>query len=315
MTAEESRNAASLDYRDMLRIRLMEEEVMRCVQDGRITGSTHLCIGQEAIPVGVCRALDPRDPVVATYRGHGWALAKGVSPVQLAAEVMGRDSELNGGRGGSAYLSAPAHAFMGENSIVGAGVPVTLGLAMAHQRRATGLVPAVSIGDGAMNQGNVHEALNMGSVLGVPFIVVVENNGYVEMTTSDLLTAVPAAARAAAYAMRAIEVDGNDPSAVADAAREARAFALAESRPVMLEAHTKRLGGHYSGDAQMYRPAGELDLWRAFDPLPKCRALLDPADAEEIETAVATEVAESFRRAAEMPFPSASEVMAHVRAH
>ena len=303
------------DYRDMLRIRLIEEELLKCVQDGRVIGSAHLCIGQEAIPVGACRALKSDDPVVATYRGHGWALAKGVPPVQFIGEVMGRDSTLNGGRGGSAYLSSPDHAFMGENSIVGGGLPMTLGLAMAHQRRATGLIPAVSIGDGAMNQGNVHESLNMGSVLGIPFIVIVENNGYAEMTPSTDLTATPAAVRAAAYAIEAIEVDGNSASAVAEATRRARELAISTQRPVMVEAHTRRLGGHYSGDAQAYRPKGELEEWGRLDPLTRARSLLDPTVAVATYQQVVAEVADAFARAARLPAPLEEEAMKHVYAN
>ena len=158
-------------YLAMLRIRLVEEKVIQAGAAGLISGSTHLCIGQEAIPVGACSVLRADDPLIATYRGHGWALARGVPPVDLLAEIMGRESNLNGGRAGSAYLSAPQHHFYGENSIVGAGVPVALGLAMACQRAGDGRVPLVSIGDGAMNQGNVHESLNMASVLGIPLIV------------------------------------------------------------------------------------------------------------------------------------------------
>lgn len=300
------------DYRDMLRIRLIEEELLRCVQDGRVIGSTHLCIGQEAIPVGACRALDAADPVVATYRGHGWALAKGVPPVQFIAEVMGRNSALNGGRGGSAYLSAPDYAFMGENSIVGAGLPVALGLALAHHRRATGLIPLVSIGDGAMNQGNVHESLNMGSVLGLPFIVVVENNGYSEMTPSADLTAVSAAERASAYAIMSFEVDGNDPRAVCDTVRLARQAARANQRPVLVEAHTKRLGGHYSGDAQAYRPKGEAEEWGLLDPLVRIRALIEAESVDAITSEVSAEVSAAFAEAAQIPQPPMEEVMAHV---
>ncbi len=299
-------------YQQMVEIRLIEEELLRAVNDGRVTGSTHLCIGQEAVPVGACAALGPNDPVIATYRGHGWALARGVPPEQLIGEIFGRDSDLNGGRGGSAYLSAPQFGFYGENSIVGAGVPVALGLALACARTGTDRLPLVAIGDGAMNQGNVHESLNMASVLDIPLIIVVENNGYVEMTPSDILTAVPAARRADAYGIAALEVDGNDPEAVSTVVSDARERALAGSRPVLVEAHTRRLGGHYSGDAQQYRPAGEIDAWKATDPLVQARSKLSDDAAARFEEEARASVATAFARGDQMPLPDPQEVMTHV---
>lgn len=301
-------------YEQMLVIRLVEEELLRGVQDGRVTGSTHLCIGQEAIPVGACAALAAEDPVIATYRGHGWAIAKGVPIAELIGEVFGRDSQLNGGRGGSAYLSAPQVGFYGENSIVGAGVPIALGLGMACQRQRPASLPLVSIGDGAMNQGNVHESLNMASVLGVPLILVVEANGYAEMTPSDALTACDALARAAAYRMSAMQVDGNDPLAVADTVAAARAMALQQATPVLIQANTRRLGGHYSGDAQAYRPAGELEAWRAEDPLQRARANLDPEVVAHIDARAAQAVREATSSAEAMARPNPAEVMRHVYA-
>lgn len=299
-------------YRTMLTIRRVEERLTQAHADGQVTGSMHLCIGQEAVPTGACAALQDGDPVVATYRGHGWALARGTSAGALMAEVMGRRSTLNGGRAGSAYLSDPEQHFYGENSIVGAGVPIALGLGLACRHRGEGDVPLVVIGDGAMNQGNVHESLNMASVLGVPMIVVVENNGYAEMTPSALLTAVPAARRAAAYAISGREVDGNDPVAVRSCVATAREDAVRDSRPVLVEAHTHRLVGHYSGDAQAYRPPGELAEKRADDPLVRAEATLGPATCQVIATEVDHAVAEAFEYASSLPAPDPRTAGSHV---
>ena len=299
-------------YGAMLTIRLVEEKLMEALSLGLISGSVHLCIGQEAIPVGACSALRPDDPLIATYRGHGWVLARGVPPADLMAEVMGRESSLNGGRGGSAYLSAPDRYFYGENSIVGAGLPVALGLGIACQREGKGRLPLVSIGDGAMNQGNVHESLNMASVLRVPMLVLVENNGYAEMTPSGLLTAVPAAARAAAYAIPGLETDGNDPIAVADTVARARELALSERTAVLIEAHTHRLAGHYSGDAQAYRPIGEVDSKKAFDPLTRAEAGLTPAEVDSIRNSAIRELNDAFTRATQTPAPAAEGAREHV---
>lgn len=301
------------DYRDMYRIRRVEETLMGLVAGGEITGSIHLCIGQEAIPVGACRALGADDPVVGTYRGHGWALARGVPAVQLYAEILGRDSDLNGGRGGSAYLSAPQYGFVGENSIVGAGLPTALGLSLAAKFQHRDVVALVSIGDGAMNQGAVHETLNMASVLGVALIVVVENNGYVEMTPSDMLTAMPASVRAGAYDAPTWNVDGNDPTAVAATVGEARARALASGTPVIVEAHTRRLAGHYSGDAQQYRPKGEIEAWSQDEPLRRLESRDELAGrVEEARAEVDRELASALDKARQMPFPDAGTVMGNL---
>lgn len=295
-------------YAAMYGIRRVEETLLELVRGGEITGSVHLCIGQEAIPVGACEALDPSDPVIATYRGHGWALARGVPTAQLLGEVMGRDSSLNGGRGGSAYLSATQHGFHGENSIVGAGVPIALGLGLAARFKGADRVPLVAIGDGAFNQGSVHEALNMASVLGAPLVVVVENNGYAEMTPSDDLTAVGAAARAAGYRIEAQVVDGNDPAAVAAAVGAARRAASLDRRPLLIEAMTRRLGGHYSGDAQHYRPAGELQAWREGDPLSRLERVIGDDAASGARDRVEAELAEALAAARAMPRPDPATV-------
>lgn len=300
-------------YRDMLLIRRVEETLMPLVNTGEITGSIHLCIGQEAIPVGACRSLGADDPVIATYRGHGWAMARGVPAGQLVGEILGRASDLNGGRGGSAYLSGTQYGFYGENSIVGAGAPVAMGLSMAAKYRGENRVALVAMGDGAVNQGVVHETLNMASVLSIPMIVVIENNGYVEMTPSDDLTAVNAAARAAAYGIPSWDIDGNDPEIVSATIAEARAVALASLTPVVVEARTRRLSGHYSGDAQQYRPAGELDSWREDEPLRRFENQYGAElDATKAEVEAALDDAFAFARG--LPSPDQTTVMRNLYA-
>lgn len=299
-------------YRKMLLIRRVEERLLEALGQGLVAGSMHLCIGQEAIPVGTCDSLNPDDPIISTYRGHGWALARGVPPSALVAEVMGRDSELNGGRAGSAYFSAADYHFYGENSIVGAGVPIALGLGLACKREGGNRVPVVSIGDGAMNQGNVHESLNMASVLKIPLLVIVENNGYAEMTPSALLTAVAAAKRAAGYGIEGVEVDGNDPTAVAQTIAKARARSLATSMPILVEAHTHRLAGHYSGDAQAYRPQGELDSMRHGDPLVLAAEHMSSDSVALLRVEVEAAVQIAFDTAAATPSPDPKGAREHV---
>jgi TPP-dependent pyruvate/acetoin dehydrogenase alpha subunit len=259
--------------------------------------------------------LRPDDRVVATYRGHGWALSSGVPMAELFAELLGRASALCGGRGGSAHLMAPAYGFLGENSIVGAGLPMGLGTSLAAKFQGGDGLALVAVGDGALNQGVVHETLNMAAVLRVPLLVVVENNGYAEMTPADALTAVPAHVRAAAYGIPGLMVDGNDVTAVQAATAEARERSLAASTPVIVEAMTHRLVGHYSGDVQAYRPAGELEDAKEREPLVRLvRRLADGAEQLRIETVVNTEVCQALESAREYPFPDPTTVLDHLYA-
>ena len=281
-------------------IRRFEERALDVWKAGEIVGSMHLCCGQEAIPVGACRTLDAGDALTATYRGHGWAVARGVPVADVYAELMGRQSPLCGGRGGSAYLSSAAHGFLGENSIVGAGVPIALGAALAADRDGRRAVSLVAIGDGALNQGSVHEALNFAAVWQLPLVIVVENNVYSELTPiSDMVRVEPLSNRAAGYGMPGVTVDGRAISTVEAAVAEAVERARAGGGPSIVEALCDRLFGHYTGDVQQYRPKGELEEAAAREPLrrlrdehPDLNPAFDEADAAvEADLEVALETA------------------------
>lgn len=305
-------------FRKLLRIRLFEERLMELKQAGEVPGSIHLCNGQEAIPVGVLSILGQRDLVGATYRGHGWAIARGVDLVQLFGEIMGKDSSLNGGRAASPFLSSLADGFLGENSIVGAGVPIAAGAALTAKTKRTGQVVVVSIGDGAVNQGIVPETMNLAAVLDLPLVIVVENNVYSEMSPiRDMIRSETLIERAAAFGMPGLTVDGNDADAVARVAREAVDRARAGAGPSMIEAKTARLMGHYSGDVQHYRPAGDLEQARLDEPIARLRAAADPAAAAryaEIEHEVQAEIEAAVEAARAMPEPHPSTALEHVYA-
>src|SRR5476651_35909 len=186
-------------YRRMLTIRHFEQRCFDLSAES-IAGSIHLCGGQEAIPVGARMVLRPDDRVVCTYRGHGWAIEWGIPLTALLAEICQRAGGLNGGRAGSPYLMAPELGFIGENSIVGAGVPIGAGVAMAAKLERTGRICIVSIGEGAMNQGATHEGLNFAAVRDLPVVFVVENNDWSEMTPSYATSRLASPAdRAVAY--------------------------------------------------------------------------------------------------------------------
>jgi TPP-dependent pyruvate/acetoin dehydrogenase alpha subunit len=256
-------------YRTMLRIRLFEDKVAALKLAGEIAGSVHLCSGQEAIPVGAVTALDlRRDVVFATYRGHGWAIACGSDLTSLFAELLGRSTGVNGGRCGSAYLSDPDHGFYGENSIVGAGVPHAVGAALASRYDGSGRVALAAFGDGALNQGAVHEAMNLAAAMRLPVIFTVESNRYSELTPTSSMVGNPNLfERAAAYGFPGLRIDGNDPAAVADAICWSRERASNGLGPTLIEALTERLAGHYIGDPQHYRSASEVAEAATREPL------------------------------------------------
>ncbi|NIH80432.1 thiamine pyrophosphate-dependent dehydrogenase E1 component subunit alpha [Amycolatopsis viridis] len=305
----------------MRRIRSFEEEVTRLRATGDIVGSVHLCNGQEAIYVGACAALDlSRDAVFPTYRGHGWTLACGAPPHALFAELLGRATGINGGRGGSAYLSAPEYGMYGENSIVGAGAPIAAGAALAATFDGSGRVALAAFGDGAMNQGAVHEAMNFAAVRALPVIFLVENNHYSELTPiADMVRVDRLFKRASAYGMPGARIDGNDPEAVRQAVAEAVRRARSGAGPVLLEAMTQRIVGHYIGDAQHYRPSGDLDAALAAEPIGRlARELLGlgvaQSELDELEARVAREIADASARALADPVADPTTVLEHLYA-
>ncbi|MFF5265078.1 thiamine pyrophosphate-dependent dehydrogenase E1 component subunit alpha [Actinomadura viridis] len=299
------------DLHAMWRIRALEEKIreLRIADGGNgdIVGSVHLCIGQEAGPVGACSELEPGDALFATYRGHGWALARGVPAESMIAELAGRESGVNGGRGGSAYFTAPEHGFHGENSIVGAGLPIAVGAALAGRFDGSGRVAMTVCGDGALNQGASHEALNMAAAFRLPVVFVCENNYWSELTPIDEMVAEPELwRRAAGYGMAGERVDGNDPAAVRAAVRAAVQRARSGEGPTLLELMTQRLVGHYIGDVEQYRRPGELDRAREEEPIARLgRSLaaegVPAADIEDARTRAHAEIERAAEAALAAP--------------
>jgi pyruvate dehydrogenase E1 component alpha subunit len=305
----------------MLRIRLFEEEVRRLRAAGEVVGSVHLCNGQEAVYVGTCAALDlPRDLVFPTYRGHGWAIACGASLSAMFGELLGRVTGLNGGRGGSAYLSDPEHGMYGENSIVGAGAPIATGAALASTFDGSGRVTVAAFGDGAVNQGSVHEALNFASVRRLPVIFLLENNRYSELTPTHTMVASDRLyKRGSAYGIPGVRIDGNDVVAVRDTVAEAARRARAGDGPVLIEAMTERIVGHYIGDAEHYREPGELDRALAQEPIVRLARVLEAAgvstaELDALRERAGAEVADASARALEAPLADPTTVMEHLYA-
>ncbi|PSL08229.1 pyruvate dehydrogenase E1 component alpha subunit [Haloactinopolyspora alba] len=294
------------DLRDIWRIRLLEEKVRDLRASGEIVGSVHLCIGQEAGPVGACDALRPTDALFVTYRGHGWAVARGVPVVGILAELLGRASGVNGGRGGSAYFSAPEYGFHGENSIVGAGAPLAVGAALAGRYDGTDRAAVCVFGDGAMNQGAVHESMNFAAAFDLPVVFVCENNGYSELTPiRDMVRHDVLAERARVYGLLGERIDGDDPAVVRERVADAVESAREGGGPVLLELMTARLVGHYIGDAEQYRAPGELERLAEVEPAARLgRALREAGvpdadiDAARADAAAEIDAAEAEALAA-----------------
>jgi 2-oxoisovalerate dehydrogenase E1 component len=257
-------------YRRMQFIRAFEQ---RCLDlstsdPPAVAGSVHLCAGQEAIPVGAAAALRPDDQVVATYRGHGWALAGRLDPVAVLAEICHRADGVNGGRAGSALITAPWAGFIGENSIVGAGGPIACGVALAQRLRGTGAVVIVSFGDGATSQGALHESLVFAAAYDLPVIFLCENNGWSELTqSSEIIRVERLARRAGGYGMSGVTIDGADPIAVRDTIALAAERARNDGGPSFIECQVSRLWGHYNRDIEHYRPKQDKADAAANDPI------------------------------------------------
>jgi TPP-dependent pyruvate/acetoin dehydrogenase alpha subunit len=291
-------------YGSMLRIRLFEDAVYRLFLANEVEGTTHLYQGQEAIAVGVCSVLEPRDAVAATYRGHGAALARGTDATALMAELLGRETGTNGGRGGSMNIIDVEHGLIGCFGIVGGSIAAATGAALAAQLSGDGSVAVGFFGDGAANQAYFHECLNLAAVRALPVVYVCENNLYGEWTAMERVTAgSDIASRAAAYAMPAAVVDGNDVLAVREAAREAVARGRAGNGPTLLECRTYRHKGHSKVDPGTYRPKDEVEAWVARDPIPRLAALMDDDEVERLHDEAEEELDAILAAARAASFP------------
>jgi pyruvate dehydrogenase E1 component alpha subunit len=285
-------------YRKMLRIRRFEAKCVELYQAQKIRGFLHLYDGEEAVAVGVAGALVPGDAVVATYREHGQALAHGVPMDRLMAEMLGKLQGCCRGRGGSMHVFDAARRFYGGNAIVGAGLPMAAGIALADQRLRPGAITACFFGEGAVTEGAFHETMNLAMVWKLPLLFVCENNLYaMGMPLADAEAQTALHRKAEAYRMPAESVDGMDPVTVEAAARRAADHVRSGQGPWFLECRTYRFRAHSMFDAQSYRSREEVEAWRLRDPLERLRAWMRDnhlASAQEllgIEQAVEQELA------------------------
>jgi TPP-dependent pyruvate/acetoin dehydrogenase alpha subunit len=308
-------------YEQMLEIRLFEEKVQELFMDGLIEGTTHLCQGQEAVPVGAVSALREDDYMTITYRGHGHALARGVPIEACFAELMGRATGCCKGVGGSMHFTDVSKGLLGAFAIVGAGLPVAVGAAHSARLQGRDSVALTFFGDGATNIGTFHEALNLASAWKVPTIFIIENNLYGEYTPMRETTPLDDLAdRAKAYAIPGVIVDGQDIEAVHSATSEAIARARAGDGPSLLEMKTYRFRGHSRTDPARYRPNGELDAWKDRDPLTilgerlAADGQLSESDQATLLETIQRTIDETADRAKNAPFPTLEETRNYVYA-
>jgi pyruvate dehydrogenase E1 component alpha subunit len=263
---------------DMIRIRAMEERCAQLYGETKIRGFLHLYIGEEAVATGVMSCLRPHDSVLATYREHGHALLRGVPMRSIMAEMFGRVDGCSGGRGGSMHLFDASCGFYGGNAIVGGHLPVAVGLALASRMQGSDAVTACFFGEGAMAEGEFHEAMNLAALWKTPVLFCCENNLYAMGTSLESSEAeTNLAVKAASYEMPAWTVDGMDVLAVRDATARALTAIRADGGPVFLELRTYRFRAHSMFDPDLYRDREEIDRWRERDPIPSYAEVLATA--------------------------------------
>jgi 2-oxoisovalerate dehydrogenase E1 component len=307
-------------YREMFVIRRTEEHLVRAHQGGLIPGACHTYVGEEAVAVGVCAHLRPDDVIYSTHRGHGHALAKGVPPRALMAELFGRANGVSGGRGGSMHLFSPEIGLLGTSGIVGPSILMAAGAGYAFRLNGTDRVSAAFFGDGASNNGAFHEGINMAAIWDLPVLFICENNMYAtEVPYATVSRNTNVAERAAVYGLPSISVDGNDVLAVHEAAREAVRRARAGEGPTFLECKTYRTRSHSEGmrDAG-YRTVEEVESWKGRSPITRLKeyllaeGLASEDDCARIEAEVELEMEEARKFAVEGPYPDPSTVADHV---
>jgi acetoin:2,6-dichlorophenolindophenol oxidoreductase subunit alpha len=305
-------------YEVMLRIRRFEESVYYLFLQGDMPGTIHLYTGQEAIAAGVCAHLRAEDYITSTHRAHGHAIAKGVSVKAMMAELFGKATGCCRGKGGSMHVGDMSVGAVPSLAVVGAGIPIAAGMALAFKMRGIGQVAVCFFGDGAANEGTFHEGINMASIWDLPVVFVCENNLYGASTHVSKVMKVPNVAdRAAAYGIPGV-IAGNDVLAVHEAMAAAVARARAGDGPTLLECKTYRFGGHSRSDAGAYQPKEEVAEWKAQDPVKIQRArlldrgLIDEAQLAGIEARVEQEMADAIEYARLSPEVTPDDVLRHV---
>jgi pyruvate dehydrogenase E1 component alpha subunit len=304
----------------MLRIRKFETKAVNSFTKGLCAGNIHPSLGQEATAAGAAAALEARDRITSTHRGHGHCLAKGARADKAMAELFGKATGYCGGKGGSMHIADVGLGILGANGIVAAGIPIATGAALASKIRGTDEVTLCFFGDGASNNGTFHESVNMAAAWKLPVVFLCENNRYaVSVPIRSVTNTDTIAVRAKAYDIPGVTVDGNDPLAVYEAVKEAVDRARAGSGPSLVECMTYRHTGHYCGDPAQYRPASYLEEARKNDAIARFSAYLlsngfTQTEVDAMDKAAHDEIEAAFAFAQESPYPDVSTATTDVYA-
>ena len=310
-----SREKALWIFRKMTEIRTFEETAWKLYSENRVYGSVHLYIGEEAIAASVCSYMDEEDKITSTHRGHGHCIAKGGTLKQTLCEMMGREEGYCRGRGGSMHIADFAGGNLGANGTVGAGVPIAIGAALAQKYKGKKHFTAAFFGDGAANQGGVHESMNLASIWKLPVLFVCENNQYALSTSAAYSVNIENLSdRAKAYGIPGYTVDGNDVVSICDLMDKIVPYMLDGNGPVLLECKTGRWMGHWTGDPQNYRNKDEVEYWKERCPIKrfgeymKNNALACEEELDEITLQVRNEMDEAVEYASACAFPDPAKV-------
>jgi pyruvate dehydrogenase E1 component alpha subunit len=306
-------------YRVMVRIRTFEDRVCKEFAAGNIPGFVHLYAGEEAIAVGACANLRADDYIMSTHRGHGHVIAKGGKTDQMMAELYGKKTGYNKGKGGSMHIADVESGILGADAIVAGAIPIAGGAALSAKMRGTDQVAVCFFGDGACNTSRFHEGVNLASIWKLPIVYVIENNMYAESTPISCAANVPNIAdRAVAYGIPGVTVDGNDVLAVYEVVGEAVARARRGEGPTLVECKTCRHYGHYEGDTQTYRTKEEFEECHKRDPIPRFRrklvemGVLTEKEADEINQEILKDIGGAVKFAEESPLPAPEETLEDV---
>jgi pyruvate dehydrogenase E1 component alpha subunit len=307
-------------YEKMLLTRTFEETAAKLFTQGKVHGTAHFCIGEEATGIGVCAALEPQDQIYATHRGHGQSIGKGMDVKRMMAEFLGKATGVCRGKGGCMHIAELAVGNLGANGIVAGGIPIAVGSALSARMQGIDRVVVDFFGDGAANEGSFHEALNLAAIWKLPILFVCVNNQYgMSMHVSKHMAIPDIALRASSYGMPGRSVDGNDIFQVYEAAREARQHVRSQG-PLLLVTNTYRIMGHSKSDANVYRTKEEVQEWRKRCPIKRMRErllaedLFQAAELEEIEAGAERVVREALDFAESSPEPALDSAVEDVYA-
>ena len=299
-------------YRTMWKIRRFEQEVFEFYKNGQMAGLAHLYIGEEAVAVGACAALNERDYIGSNHRGHGHLVARGADMGRMMAEILGKEDGYSKGKGGSMHIMAMDLGILGANGIVGGEIPIATGAGYSAKYRGTDQVTLCFFGDGASNEGTFHESINMAAAWDLPVIYIIENNLYgITVDTRRVTKEHDLAKRAVGYGIPGYTIDGNDVEVVYQTVKKAVEDARAGKGPSIIECKTYRHTGHNGADPCVYRTKEELESWKKRDPLLvlEQKGILTDDQIARIKEEVEVEIKAACKFAEDSPYPEPSELM------